>query len=166
MTIAREAFLVPTSTQPAERAKSPRVFAGFHGLFSCISLTIEIGHLPARRPERTQLRSADDRRLALACSSLESQSLRPDTGSRSLAISNPRRAIMAIQIVMDRTGDSRHLFNPDDARELAKAEQRFYELTKVGFTAAVRTGPGQVSQIRSFDPKAEETVFFPRLVGG
>jgi hypothetical protein len=75
-------------------------------------------------------------------------------------------AIMAIQIVMDRTGDSRHPFNSYDAQELAKAEQRFYELTKVGFTAAVRTGPGQVCQIRSFDPNAEETVFFPRLVGG
>jgi hypothetical protein len=33
---------------------------------------------------------------------------------------------MAIQIVMDRTGDSRHPFDPDDAKELAKAEQRFY----------------------------------------
>lgn len=73
---------------------------------------------------------------------------------------------MAIQIVMDRTGDSRHPFNPDDARELAKAERRFHELTNAGFTAAVRTGLGQVSQIRSFDPHAEETVFFPRLVGG
>ena len=73
---------------------------------------------------------------------------------------------MAIQIVMDRSGDSRHVFNPDDAQDLVKAEQRFYELTKVGFTAAVRSGPGQVSQIRLFDPNAEETVFFPRLVGG
>jgi len=73
---------------------------------------------------------------------------------------------MAMQIVMDRTGDSRHSFDPNDAEELAKAERRFYELTKVGFTAAVRTGQGQVSQIRSFDPSAEETVFFPRLVGG
>jgi hypothetical protein len=73
---------------------------------------------------------------------------------------------MAIQIVMDRTGDSRHPFKPNDAQELAKAQQRFYQLTKVGFTAAVRTGSGQVSQIRSFDPNAEETVFFPRLVGG
>src|SRR5215475_6789973 len=99
-------------------------------------------------------------------SSLESPQFRPDTGSRSLAISNPRRTIMAIQIVMDRTGDSRHPFDPNDAQELAKAERRFYELTKVGFTAAIRTGPGQVSQIRSFDPNAEETVFFPRLVGG
>lgn len=73
---------------------------------------------------------------------------------------------MAIQIVMDPTGDSRNFFNANDAQELAKAEQRFRQLTKVGFTAAVRTGAGQVSQIRSFDPDAEETVFFPRLVGG
>jgi hypothetical protein len=73
---------------------------------------------------------------------------------------------MAIQIVMDRTGDRRHHFDPTDAQKVAKAERRFYELTNVGFTAATRTGPGQVSQIRSFDPSAEETVFFPRLVGG
>jgi hypothetical protein len=73
---------------------------------------------------------------------------------------------MATQIVMDRTGDSRHPFDPKDAQELSKSEQRFYELTKVGFTAAIRTGPSQVSQIRSFDPNAEETLFFPRLVGG
>ena len=73
---------------------------------------------------------------------------------------------MAIQIVMDRTGDSRHSFDPNDASDVAKAERRFYELTRAGFTAAVRTGPGQVSQIRSFDPNAEETVFFPTLVGG
>ena len=73
---------------------------------------------------------------------------------------------MAIQIVMDRSGDSRHSFDPNKAEELAKAEQRFYELTEVGFTAAVRTVEGQVSQVRSFDPNAEETVFFPRLVGG
>ncbi|MCA1386056.1 MULTISPECIES: hypothetical protein [unclassified Bradyrhizobium] len=73
---------------------------------------------------------------------------------------------MAIQIVMDRTGDSRHLFNLHDAQELVRAEQRFNELTKVGFTAAVRTGTDQLSQIKSFDRNAEETIFFPRLVGG
>ncbi|SFN81728.1 hypothetical protein SAMN05216573_12295 [Bradyrhizobium sp. Rc3b] len=73
---------------------------------------------------------------------------------------------MAIQIVMDRTGDSRYLFNLQAAQEVGRAEQRFDELTKVGFTAAIRTGTGQLSQIKSFDPNAEETVFFPRLVGG
>jgi hypothetical protein len=73
---------------------------------------------------------------------------------------------MAIQIVMDRTGDSRHPFDPSDAKELAKAEKRFNELTNAGFTAAARSGPGQVSHIRSFAPNADETLFFPRLVGG
>jgi hypothetical protein len=73
---------------------------------------------------------------------------------------------MAIQIVMDCSGDSRHRFDPNNAQELANAKQRFDELTAAGFTAAVRTGPGQVSRIRSFDPGADETVFFPRLVGG
>ena len=48
---------------------------------------------------------------------------------------------MAIQIVMDRTGDSRHHFDPRDAQEVAKAERRFYELTNLGFTAAARSGP-------------------------
>ena len=50
---------------------------------------------------------------------------------------------MAMRIVMDSTGDSRHRSDP--AQEVAKAERRFYELTKLGFTAAARTGPGQVS---------------------
>ena len=31
---------------------------------------------------------------------------------------------MAIQIAMDRTGDSRHLFDPNDALELARAERQ------------------------------------------
>ena len=73
---------------------------------------------------------------------------------------------MAIQIVMDSTGDTRHRFDPNNARELAKAEQRFRELIGAGFTTASRTGPGQVLRIRSFDPNAEETIFFPRLIGG
>jgi hypothetical protein len=40
---------------------------------------------------------------------------------------------MATQIVMDGSGDSRHLFNPHNVKEVANAEQRFYELTKAGF---------------------------------
>jgi hypothetical protein len=78
----------------------------------------------------------------------------------------PWRIIMAVQIVMDHSGDSRYPFNPNDAEAVAKAEKRFYELTGIGFTATVRIASGEVSQVRSFDPTAEETLFFPRLVGG
>jgi len=73
---------------------------------------------------------------------------------------------MAVQIVMDHTGDSRHTFDLNDAKQLAEAERRFRELTGAGFTAAVRTAGGDSLQARSFDPTAEETLFFPRLVGG
>jgi hypothetical protein len=44
--------------------------------------------------------------------------------------------IMAVQIVMDQTGDTRHFFNPNDAEALAKAEKRFKKLTELGFTAS------------------------------
>ena len=73
---------------------------------------------------------------------------------------------MATQIVMDQTGDTRHEFDPDNAEALARAEQRFRELTGAGFTAAFRSGTGEVTRIRSFDPTAQETLFYPRLVGG
>ena len=73
---------------------------------------------------------------------------------------------MASQIVMDHTGDTRHMFDKQDRAEVAKAEQRFRKLTGAGFTAAVRSGPGEQRIIRSFDPTADETLFYPRLVGG
>jgi hypothetical protein len=73
---------------------------------------------------------------------------------------------MATQIVMDYTGHTRHCFNPNDAQALASAERRFMELIGLGFTAAVRNGPGEITKVQSFDPTAEETLFLPRLVGG
>jgi hypothetical protein len=73
---------------------------------------------------------------------------------------------MASQIVIDHTGDTRHIFDKQDGTAVAKAEQRFKELTGTGFTAAVRSGPGEQRIIRSFDPTADETLFYPRLVGG
>ncbi|MBR1034154.1 MULTISPECIES: hypothetical protein [Bradyrhizobium] len=73
---------------------------------------------------------------------------------------------MATQIVMDRTGDSRHFFEQDDRKQLAEAEERFKKLTGRGFTAATRTAAGDLNVVRTFDPTVEETLFYPRLVGG
>jgi hypothetical protein len=73
---------------------------------------------------------------------------------------------MAVQIVMDHTGDTRHHFNPADARAVAEAEARFMELTGAGFTAAKRLGEGKSQVLKSFDPTAQETLFIPRLQGG
>jgi hypothetical protein len=73
---------------------------------------------------------------------------------------------MAIHIVMNHAGDTRHYFDRNDPEGSARAERRFKELIDQGFTAAIRVGPGEVSRIRAFDPAAEETLFLPRLVGG
>ena len=54
---------------------------------------------------------------------------------------------MATQIVMDRTGDTRHQFDPSDAAGVA----------------AERTGPGKSKVVAKFDPAAEETLFIPGL---
>ena len=74
---------------------------------------------------------------------------------------------MAVQIVMDRTGDSRHEFDATDARAVSLAEKRFKELTGRGFRAvALGEGgaPGKV--IGRFDPQVERTLFIPQLQGG
>jgi hypothetical protein len=73
---------------------------------------------------------------------------------------------MATQIVMNQNGDTRHTFDASDAEALLRAEERFKELTGLGFTAAVRTASSEPAVTHRFDPAAEETLFFPRLVGG
>jgi hypothetical protein len=73
---------------------------------------------------------------------------------------------MPVQIVMDRTGDTRHTFDAGDRGAVVEAENRFMELTGAGFTAAARTGPGEQRIIRSFSPAVKEILFHPRLVGG
>ena len=73
---------------------------------------------------------------------------------------------MATQIVLDHTGDSRHQFDPKDSEAVARAEERFRALTDAGFVAAERTSAGKSRRVISFDPTAEEILFFPRLVGG
>jgi hypothetical protein len=73
---------------------------------------------------------------------------------------------MATQIIMDLNGDTRHNFDAEDVKDLLEAESRFKALTGAGFTAATRTPSGEPVVTRAFDPTTEETLFFPRLVGG
>jgi hypothetical protein len=79
---------------------------------------------------------------------------------------DPKEGRMATLIVMDHNGDTRHNFDAEDAKALLKAEKRFKQLTRAGFTAATRTASGDPVVTRTFDPTAQETLFFPRLVGG
>ena len=101
----------------------------------------------------------------LECLATQSHDRLPQGQGRVLTKDHGAKA-MATQIVMDHTGDTRHYFNSHDREAVAKAEERFRKLTGAGFTAAVRTATGDAAITRSFDPTAEETLFFPRLVGG
>jgi hypothetical protein len=73
---------------------------------------------------------------------------------------------MHFQIIMDTSGDTRHQFDPNDGAAVAEAERRFGELIGNGFIAAKRTGNGTSELVRQFDPRAKETLFIPRLLGG
>ena len=73
---------------------------------------------------------------------------------------------MAVLVIMDHNGDTRHWYDSNDERSLLEAEERFRQLSKQGYTAAVRDNEGSSKIIRSFEPAAEETLFFPRLIGG
>jgi hypothetical protein len=73
---------------------------------------------------------------------------------------------MALQLVMDHTGDTQHWYDATDHRSLLEAKERFRQLSDQGYVAAVRVAGGSSKIIRSFDPTAQETLFFPRLVGG
>lgn len=55
---------------------------------------------------------------------------------------------MPTQIVMDHTGDTRHVFDANDIEALAKAEERFKTLVGKGFTPAVRDPAGEVRTAR------------------
>ena len=74
---------------------------------------------------------------------------------------------MAVHIVMDRSGDTRHEFDIADTKGVALAEARFRELTGKGFRAVAlgKDGaPGEV--IGKFDREVEQTLFIPQLQGG
>jgi len=74
---------------------------------------------------------------------------------------------MAVQIVMDRTGDTRHEFDVADAKAVKLAEKRFRELTGKGFRAVAVSEDGSPGTLlRKFDPEVEQTLFIPQLQGG
>jgi hypothetical protein len=66
---------------------------------------------------------------------------------------------MAIQIVVDNSGDSRFEFDPSDLAAVAEA-------SALGYTAAERTAPGRAREVTEFDPTATEVPFMPGWVGG
>jgi hypothetical protein len=74
---------------------------------------------------------------------------------------------MGVQIVMNGSGDTRHQFDASDGVSIAKAEERFRELTGLGFRAVALGENGSSGELlERFDPNVEQTLFIPQLKGG
>ncbi len=74
---------------------------------------------------------------------------------------------MGVQIVMDRSGDTRHQFDVSDSESITRAEERFRQLTGLGFRAVALGENGSSGElIDKFDPKIGQTLFIPQLKGG
>jgi hypothetical protein len=74
---------------------------------------------------------------------------------------------MHIQIIMDRTGDTRHEFDPDDVTDVARAEKRFRDLTLKGFRAVALSKHGEPGKLlTNFNRAVEQVLFIPQLQGG
>lgn len=72
-----------------------------------------------------------------------------------------------VQIVMNRSGDTRYEFDIEDAEAVAIAEERFRQLTGSGFRAAALSDDGAPGKLMSsFDRTVERTLFIPQLQGG
>lgn len=70
-------------------------------------------------------------------------------------------------IVMDQTGDTRSIWNPDNEDEVAAARVQYDKLKRKGYLAyTVKADGGQGEVIRDFDPTAGKIIMTPPLQGG
>lgn len=69
--------------------------------------------------------------------------------------------------VLDRTGDTKVEWNPDNKDEVSAAEKQFKDLTKKGYIAFRLYDDGKKGEVlSSFDKFAEKMVLIPPVVGG
>lgn len=69
--------------------------------------------------------------------------------------------------VLDHTGDSRTIWNPENQDEVDAAKEMFNRLKRKGYLAyKVDETGGKGEQIREFDPTAGRIIMSPQLVGG
>ena len=70
--------------------------------------------------------------------------------------------------VMDRTGDTKIMWDPENPDEVANARRTFEDLvhTKKMLAFSVKKSGKQGEQVKQFDPQAERLILTPALQGG
>jgi len=68
---------------------------------------------------------------------------------------------------MDRSGDTKYEFDPNNAKELEAAKETFNMMKKKGFTAfRLRKWKDRGELLKEFDPKVRRMLFVPMMSGG
>jgi hypothetical protein len=75
---------------------------------------------------------------------------------------------MGSMAIMDRTGDSKHMWDPGNYKEVEVMEDLFKDLTKKGYLAyRVDKKDGSKGEvIKKFDPDAGALIMVPIVAGG
>jgi len=69
--------------------------------------------------------------------------------------------------ILDKTGDTKIIWDPDNEAEVENAERTFKDLKKDGFVAySVKRNGKKDGIIHDFDPDAGKIIMAPRMVGG
>ena len=69
--------------------------------------------------------------------------------------------------ILDESGDTKKIWDPDNKDEVKDAERTFKDLTQKGFKAFTVDKKGEKGKpIDEFDPEAGKMILVPRLVGG
>ncbi len=69
--------------------------------------------------------------------------------------------------VMDRTGDTKTIWNPDNADEVSTARETYNKLKAKGYGAFRVDKKGEAgTRIDEFDPQAGAIIMIPRFAGG
>jgi hypothetical protein len=76
-------------------------------------------------------------------------------------------AVGGVLCILDRTGDTKIIWDPAKQDEVDVAKKSFSDLIAKGYRAfKVAASGNKGEQIREFDPKAEKIILAPALVGG
>lgn len=74
---------------------------------------------------------------------------------------------LGVLCIMDRTGDTRQMWDPNNADEVEIAKAAFEAAIAKGMRAYKVTKDGDKGElIKKFDPKAGKIILAPALVGG
>lgn len=69
--------------------------------------------------------------------------------------------------VLDKTGDTKIVWDASKPDEVEAARQTFDRLRKKGYAAySVKRNGDQGEVIREFDPQAEKVILAPQMIGG